>query len=144
MKRTTAVPTPQIRMHLGQIVDAVPAMRSLESAAWPIQTAYQIGELCNKLDEKLKLWSDQRNKLVTKFGSERPSTQEEKAAGQPEKVTAVTPDNLAEFDRQMQALNATPVVLDMAPIEMKMAEMPADLRVAPRDLRMALAFFNVK
>lgn len=87
------------------------AQQDIESA----KARYHIARLLQKVSEHTRAWHQARVELINKLGVERDSrTPEERAQGPT--VRQVTPAAMPEFRRQMEELNATPVVIEWGPV----------------------------
>ncbi|MEM3091778.1 MAG: hypothetical protein QXD05_01455 [Candidatus Pacearchaeota archaeon] len=53
-----------------QLIESAESLAILAQKDMPIKTSYKLGKLLNKIREELKLYEEQRNNLIKKYGKD--------------------------------------------------------------------------
>lgn len=107
-----------ITITLRQLLDAQPALQRLSSEKLPIKLAYNVARLIRVLQPELDDFFKQRNELVLRYGYTRPSTEEERAAGQGDEVTEVPKDKMVEFRETIDDVVNEKITIDREPLKL--------------------------
>ena len=59
-----------MKIKLGEIAAAVPAMGNLAQMKWPIKISYRIGKILRQLNAEMEQYGKSREKLIRKYGVE--------------------------------------------------------------------------
>lgn len=113
-----------IELTLGHCVDADPALSRLAAQKLPFAGAYRIAKLAKAVADELRHFQEQRNALVTEYGSERPAATPEERAQHGETVRYIDPTapDWWTFVARLQELAAVPVSLPLDPIDLTTVE----------------------
>jgi len=92
------------------IIDAQPAISVFAQRELPAKAAYRISKLVKKLSSEYREFEGARNKAILKYGVKMMK----KLPGQEveREVTEVTPENVAAFNAEIQALLDSEVELE--------------------------------
>lgn len=128
-----------IETTLGACVDAEPALSRIATQRFSATTAYRLATLLRLLRVEVQQFDAQRVALVKEFGTSRPPTAAEVAAGASgDEVVQVPPAHVPAFNARWRELRDVPVTVAAGPITL------ADLdgrEVTPMDLFELGAFF---
>ena len=101
-----------IKVKLGELVSAEPALNRLMALQLPIKAAYNLAKLTAAVRTETKIFYEQRGALIKKLGEERDPTEAEVAKGGHSKVFEVTPDNMEEYSSKISELVDIEVTID--------------------------------
>ena len=57
-------------MKLSTVVNAIPVISKLMSKELPVRQSYAVAKLARRIDEETKLYNEQRQKLLQKYGEQ--------------------------------------------------------------------------
>lgn len=63
-----------IKIKLGDVVNSIEQIKSLQEVAFPVKISYKISRLVSKLNPELVIYNDARNKIVKEYGEVNPET----------------------------------------------------------------------
>jgi hypothetical protein len=116
-----------MKIKLGEIAAAVPAMNNLAQMKWPIKISYRIGKIVRQLNAEMEHYGQSREELIRKYGVETGERVE------------VTPENTKVFIDELKQLNEVEVELPIFSI--KLSEL-GEVDLAPIDLVNAWFVFS--
>ena len=96
-----------MKVKLDQMLNSVEALAELTSTKLPSKPAYRVARITNKIEAELKLFNEQRSKIVLELGT--PSEENE------DQFT-FTPENSIKFNEQISDLLNEEVEIDVPTI----------------------------
>ena len=108
-----------IKTTLGVLVQGEEALGRLTQLKLPTKTSYRLAKIARVVREEIRVFAEQRDKLIKEMGEERESTKEEMSRGMPPTITEVTNSNRNEFFKQVQELFAVEVSLAQEPLRLE-------------------------
>src|SRR5262245_66603831 len=95
-----AVPsTPPIKVTLGELHAAAPALDRLLDLRLPVRAAYHVAKLARLVRAELAPVEQERERWVRELGDELPLSDDQRAAGTTA-ILQVKPENLGEFQKR--------------------------------------------
>ncbi len=116
-----------MKVKLGEIVNAVPALNKAAEQALPVRTSYQLARLVRKISKEVGTYDAERIKLCKRFGK----LDEEKQAYN------IPPESLRGFEREMNELLAQEVEISADPISVT-----DELRLSAAEVMTVEKFLN--
>lgn len=113
-------PKDAVTSTLRQLVEAELALARLAARQLPAKPAYHIAKLARLVGQEVAIFRDKQNALIKELGAERDATPAEKAAGHPDRVFQVTPENQPDFATRIKELGDIEVTLPWKPIDLSM------------------------
>lgn len=113
---------------LSQVIDSQQSLHKLSNMRLPIGVAYKISKLINKLQPDLRIYEEQRAKLVKDLGEQ---TDKEKD------LWTIKPENTAKFTEEIKKLQEIEVNLNFGEgkgLEKVKVDELGDVEVEPNDL----------
>lgn len=107
-----------IRITLGRLVDAVPALKRLSDLPLAMQACYDASKLTRLVDAETTIFTEKVAALRQQLGEDRPATEAEVAQGAPATVRDVPLANRAAFAEKLTELAAVEVTIPWKPIDL--------------------------
>lgn len=124
-------PKDAVTTTLRQLVEAELALARLTARSLPTKTAYHIAKLARLAGQEIEIFRDKRHALIKELGAERDATPEEKAAGNPDRVFQVKPENNEDFQKRIKELGDIEVTIPWRPVTLSML---ADQTITAADI----------
>lgn len=115
-------------MKLVEIINSEASLKKLLSTDLPVKVAFKIAKLVNKINPDLKIYEEQRFKIIKELGEQ---TDKEKD------IWSVKPENFEKFKEELTKLSEIEVDLSFAPgkpLEKIKIEDLGDIKLEPNDL----------
>lgn len=111
--------TPQIQTTLGQLLQAVEALRRLGVRSLPMKAAYHLTKLRRLIDSELTIFHERRDALLKELGEQRPATEAELKAGTPATMFEIPPSQMATFGTRVKELTELEVTIPWGPFDLR-------------------------
>lgn len=131
-----------ITITLGKLARTEAALARLSQMQLPMKAAYPAAKLVKLATPELQTYHEKRSGLFERLGDKRDATQADVAAGIAkvgETVTAIKPEHLEEFAKEMKELEAIEVSLAVNAIDVKLLE---SATISPGDLMVLEPFLT--
>lgn len=117
-----------IKLTLREVAPMVSSLNSVMNLPLPARESYRLGVAAKMIQEKITVYEQARQNLVNKYGEKVES----------EGVIRVKPENLDNFNKQIQDLLAEEVEVNMKPIPL---ELLGDSKMSAIDMANLAPFF---
>lgn len=111
-----------MQFKIGELVDAIDALKELSDQKMPISTSFRVTKLIKDIAPELDNYQNHRMKWFKELGVEDPTT----------KVITIKPENIDQFNEEMEKLRNIEIRLDFKKI--KLDDLGSDAQLSPKSL----------